>query len=115
MSEFVPTSAIDYAAIAERGGDTDGNQDFELFKCPSCGRVYLIDGEEDMIYSDAADLTRRVTEEHGGFDCLACGHRFAWAEGRAIIGPKASLEFRVTWSDLRGSGWAWLIRREAGR
>jgi hypothetical protein len=49
MSHFVPESAIDYEAVLRRGGRNLGDEDFALFKCPSCNRLYLMDYEVDTV------------------------------------------------------------------
>jgi hypothetical protein len=45
MTNPVPETALDYEEIFARGGRNPGDEDFALFKCPSCGQVYLLDYE----------------------------------------------------------------------
>jgi hypothetical protein len=52
MSDFVPEGAIDYGEVFRRGGHNFGDEDFALFKCPSCGRIYLLEYEVDTVYLD---------------------------------------------------------------
>ena len=106
--DFVPEEAVDYDEIIRRGGRNWGDEDFAFFKCPLCGKVYLLDYEVDTVYLDARDLSRRVPVSSESFTCLGCGKlvpRGGWA------GPKVSSRFRVTWCELEGSEWAWAARR----
>ncbi|HXE52135.1 MAG TPA: hypothetical protein VN541_03930 [Tepidisphaeraceae bacterium] len=96
--DLVLETAIDYDEVFRRGGRNLGDEDFALFKCPSCARVYLIDYEVDTIYLDADDLSRRTDASPGSFACVACGYTFRADE--PIIGPKADRKFTVTWADL---------------
>jgi predicted RNA-binding Zn-ribbon protein involved in translation (DUF1610 family) len=103
--DVVPEGAIDYAEVFRRGGRNLGDENFALFKCPNCGRVYLIEYEVDTVYLDPADLSRRTSVHSESFDCASCGLRvpdYPW------IGPSASPRFWVTWEDLGQSGWRWI-------
>jgi predicted nucleic-acid-binding Zn-ribbon protein len=91
MDELVPESCIDYDEVFRRGGRNLGDEDFALFKCPSCRRVYLIDYEVDTIYLDGHDLTRRIGAASESFDCITCGYTFLYNE--PIIGPKAHAKY----------------------
>ena len=102
---FVPEEAIDYEAIFARGGRNHGDEDFALFKCPLCHRIYLLEYEVDTVYLDGTDLSKRVEPAIGAsFTCVQCGQsvpRGAWG------GPWAEQRFRVSWSELKGSEWTW--------
>jgi hypothetical protein len=108
MSELVPEEAIDYAEVYLRGGANHGDKDFALFKCPHCGRVYLLEYELDTVYLDPANLARRVPVYNEGFTCLACGRPVPGDE--AWVGAAARHDFGVTWAELPGSGWEWAVR-----
>jgi hypothetical protein len=105
--DFVPEEAMDYDEIFRRGGQNSGDENFALFKCPSCNRVYLLEYEVDTVYLDATDLTKRVPVNGQTFTCTGCGKlvpRGAWA------GPWAKARFRVTWGQLKASDWAWAAK-----
>jgi hypothetical protein len=109
VTHFVPESAIDYVAIIERGGANLGDEDFALFKCPTCGFVYLLEYEVDTVYLDGNDLAQRqdVTDPARGFVCISCQKQFpsgVWA------GPRAEEKFLVTWGELQRSPWFWAAR-----
>jgi predicted RNA-binding Zn-ribbon protein involved in translation (DUF1610 family) len=113
MADLVPETAIDYDEVFRRGGRNLGDEDFALFKCPSCGRIYLLEYEVDTAYLDADDLSRRADVVQGSFDCVACGRRIP--DDEPWIGPKADLKFGVTWQELEASRWSWIVRRSGGR
>ena len=107
MSRYVPETAIDYDAVFQRGGRNLGDEDFALFKCPNCGRIYLLEYEVDTVYLDGNDLAKRqdVTDPSQSFCCVACGQampRGPW------IGPKAKEQFLVTWPEIKQSAWSWI-------
>jgi predicted RNA-binding Zn-ribbon protein involved in translation (DUF1610 family) len=106
--EFVPEEAIDYDEVFRRGGRNCGDEDFALFKCPLCGRIYLLEYEVDTVYLDARDLAKRAAVSSQSFACMGCGElvpRGAWA------GPRVNDQFRVTWRELAASDWTWAARR----
>ena len=105
MDDFVPETALDYDEAFRRGGRNCGDEDFALFKCPICGRIYLLEYEVDTAYLDPDDLALRVNVFDESFDCLDCGNRIP---DEPWIGPKARPEFGVTWSELRVSRWSWV-------
>ena len=108
MSDLVPETAIDEAEVIRRGGRNLGDEDFALFKCPSCGHVYLIDYEVETVYLDGTDLSRRARIAGTSFACLGCG---AWMpDDEPWIGPEASRRYGVTWKDLAASDWSWVAR-----
>src|SRR5687768_18512016 len=80
MADLVPESAIDYDEIFRRGGRNHGDEDFALFKCPSCGRIYLLEYEVDTAYLDPDDLSRRANVVEDSFDCVGCGQRIPQGE-----------------------------------
>jgi predicted RNA-binding Zn-ribbon protein involved in translation (DUF1610 family) len=109
VDDLVPEEAIDYDEVLRRGGANCGDEDFALFKCPHCGRVYLLDYEVDTVFLDPADLSRRQLVFNETFACVSCGQLVPKDE--AWIGPRARRAFGVSWSDLTGSGWEWAIRK----
>ena len=109
MSDFVPEEALDYDEIYRRGGQNCGDEDFALFKCPFCDRVYMMEYEVDTVYLDGWDLTKRCPVFNSSFDCLGCGRRIP--HDRAWVGPRAAAEFQVTWAQLARSDWAWSAPR----
>jgi endogenous inhibitor of DNA gyrase (YacG/DUF329 family) len=107
MSRYVPETAIDYEAVFRRGGKNFEGEDFALFKCPNCGRVYLLEYEVDTVYIDGSDLTQRVnvTNPKQPFCCIGCSQEVPqgpWA------GPRVKEEFLVTWQELSASAWSWV-------
>jgi hypothetical protein len=106
--DLVPEEAIDYADVFRRGVCNLGDEDFALFKCPNCGRVYLLEYEVDTVYLDPNDLTRRLPVHSDTFDCVACG---LWVpDDEPWVGPRASPRFGVTWGELIQSDWQWIAR-----
>lgn len=109
MEDVISEELLDYPEILRRGGANHGDEDFMLFCCWFCRRVYLLEYEVETVYLDSTDLSRRVTVYNDDFICLNCG--------RAGFGDEASLaegtrpEWGVTWADLVGSGWEWAVRR----
>lgn len=107
MSYYVPETAIDYRAVFHRGGANRGDEDFALFKCPTCRQVYLLEYEVDTVYIDGSDLSKRedVTDWNHPFRCVNCSSevpRAPWA------GPRAEERFLVTWKELEDSAWSWV-------
>ena len=109
MSDFVPEEALDYEEIYRRGGHNCGDEDFALFRCPFCDRVYMMEYEVDTVYLDGRDLTKRLPVFNSSFDCLGCGRYIP--HDRAWVGPRAASEFQVTWEQLARSDWAWCVPR----
>jgi hypothetical protein len=107
MSDFVNESDIDYDEVFRRGGRNLGDEDFALFRCPSCGRIYLIDYEVDTVYLDGNDLARRADTESNDLRCGTCGYAFV----APIIGPTADSKYWVSWDDLSRSSWVWIARQ----
>jgi hypothetical protein len=106
MEGLVPEEAIDSAEVFQRGGHNMGDEDFALFKCPNCGRIYLLEYEVDTVYLDPNDLSRRLPVHADSFDCVDCGLRIPNDE--PWIGPRVSPRFGVTWEELRQSDWGWV-------
>jgi hypothetical protein len=106
MTEFIKEADLNYDLILKRvGAYTQGDEDFDVFKCPVCNRIYLIEYEADTIFTDPGNLSALQSGE--SFSCLSCGYSFP--KGEAIIGPKASDKYRVTRSELLASKWSWLL------
>jgi predicted RNA-binding Zn-ribbon protein involved in translation (DUF1610 family) len=106
MPDLVPETAIDYDEVFRRGGRNLGDEDFALFKCPYCGRIYLLEYEVDTAYLDPDDLSVRANVFNDSFDCLDCGNRIP--DDEPWIGPKARPEFGVIWPELKSSRWSWV-------
>ncbi|WP_417385007.1 hypothetical protein [Gimesia sp.] len=109
MSDFVAEEEIDYEEVYRRGGHNCGDEDFALFKCPFCDRVYMIEYEVDTAYLDGRDLTKRCSVFNCSFDCLGCGRPIP--NDRPWIGKNATADFQVTWEQLANSDWAWCVPR----
>jgi hypothetical protein len=109
MGDFVPEGEIDYDAVYRRGGHNCGDEDFALFQCPYCNRVYMLEYEVDTVYLDERDLTKRCQVFDSSFDCVGCGQHIP--DDRPWIGPRAGAEFQVTWEQLARSDWAWCVPR----
>jgi len=101
--------SINYDEVFQRGGRNLGDEDFSLFKCPSCGQVYLIDCEVGTIYFDGGDLSRRTSADIASLTCIACGERFPANE--PWVGERSAERFRVRWGDLFASAWSWVALR----
>jgi hypothetical protein len=109
MSDFVPEEKIDYEEVLRRGGHNCGDENFALFKCPFCDRVYMIEYEVDTAYLDGRDLTKRCSVFDCSFDCLGCGRQIP--NNQPWIGKKATEDFQVTWEQVARSDWAWCVPR----
>ena len=102
MDLFVPEHAIDYDEVFRRGGRNFGDEDFALFKCPACRRIYLMDYEVDTVFSEPDDLAVRVPADEG-VTCFGCGTEVP----APFVGGAAPDAVRVTWDELRDSRWRW--------
>jgi hypothetical protein len=109
VSHHVPETAIDYDAVYRRGGHNCGDEDFALFKCPACKRVYLLEYEVDTVYLDGKDLSKRqnIISTSEPFVCVGC--KEAVPNG-CWIGRNAEDRFLVTWEELKRSDWHWIAK-----
>ncbi|MCL2310517.1 MAG: hypothetical protein FWC42_09690 [Proteobacteria bacterium] len=110
MSRYVPETAIDHDAIFRRGGENCGDEDFALFKCPTCGHIYLMDYEVDTVYLDGADLSKRG-DLNVSFFCVSCKKEMPPGP---CVGTRAKEEFMVTWQELKTSPWSWAAKPLSG-
>ena len=108
MDLFVPDYAIDEDEVFSRGGRNFGDEDFAVFRCPACGKVYLIDHEVDIVFTDGSDLAARVPINDPGFTCVACGTGMP----EHPLGRRMTDSTRVTWDQLRDSDWGWVATIE---
>lgn len=81
-----------------------GYEDFDFFKCPNCGTIYLIDTEIDAIYVNPENLN--LISYDSKFTCIKCGYDFA---EQIIVGPKSSSKFKVDEAEIEVSKWNWAI------
>jgi hypothetical protein len=109
VPDLVPEDAIDYAEVFRRGGRNHGDEDFALFKCPKCCRIYLLEYEVDTVYLDANDLSKRVPVFDTSFVCLGCSQ--VVPDDSPWAGPKASPNYQVSWGELETSEWSWIANR----
>src|ERR1051326_6056419 len=107
--DLVPEEAIDYDEVFRRGGRNLGDEVFALFKCPNSHCIYLLEYEDESVFLDPNDLSRRVPVYERSFPCVACGQQIP--DDEPWIGTKASPRFGVTWAELETSGWSWVARR----
>ena len=108
MTQFVNESDLNYDLILKRvGAYTQGDEDFDVFKCPACKRIYLIEYESGTIFVEPDDSS--LVQSSDSFSCPSCGYSFP--KGEPIIGPKASERYKVTTSELLASKWNWLLRQ----
>jgi len=107
-SDFVEEDDINYEKVLEGGGRNCGDEDFAVFWCPFCHRVYLMEYEVDTVYTDAHDLTQRIPVFNSGFACVACGKE---VQADAWVGPRAKKEFRVRYEEMLKSDWAWILNK----
>ena len=122
MDLFVPDYAIDVDEVLSRGGRNFGDEHFAVFRCPDCGKVYLIDHEVDIVFTEGRNLAARVPISDPGFRCVACGSEMP----EHPLSRRMFERTRVNWDQLRDSDWAWVatievmlrhqkrIKREAG-
>jgi hypothetical protein len=103
--------------IYERGGECCQDDNFLVFKCPRCSRVYLANMEFEIVYSDPGDLSRRLLGSNDSFLCEECDQQFSiqwlWDVGRAVEGERHEspdvAEWMVTRAMLLQSAWAWCL------
>jgi len=104
MVKFVNEYDLNYDAIMQRiekdGGYTLGDEDFDVFRCPTCRKIYLIDYEVEAIYFDPEDLSKMST--YSLFVCPKCSYDF---RNKIILGEQADIMFRVTKMELENSKW----------
>jgi len=98
-SDFVEEHDIDYEKVLGNGGRNHGDEDFAVFGCPFCKRIYLLEYEVDTVFTDACDLTKRISVFNTGFTCVSCGKEIEG--GVAWIGRKAKSKFRVRYEDIQ--------------
>ncbi len=108
MDEYVDEGELSYQAILDRVRSfTSGDEDFDIFKCPVCHHIYLIEYEAETIFVAPDDLSALTRRE--GFNCICCGYRFD--EKEPIIGPRADERYKVKRAELMASGWRWVLGR----
>jgi hypothetical protein len=105
QAEFIEESDLNYDLILKRTGATLGDEDFDVFKCPVCRRIYLLEGEEGIIFIDPENLS--LVSTHSLSACLSCNYSFP--QGEPIAGPKSNDKYRVTRTQLLQSKWNWLL------
>jgi hypothetical protein len=108
MDDYVSEFDLLYDAIIERFGPfTQGDEDFDVFKCPRCKRIYVIEYEGETIFVSPDDPSELRGRAH--FSCLTC--RYEFPDDKPIIGPRADPLFKVRRSELLASPWHWLVKR----
>ncbi|EOC1428949.1 hypothetical protein NNQ28_01085 [Cronobacter dublinensis] len=106
MKKYIEENDIDELKVkAATGNYSYGDEDFALFKCPSCNKIYLIDYEVGTIYLSAKDLG--VLTNESVFKCVNCGYSF---DGKIIIGDKADEIFKVAENELVNDEWSWVMK-----
>lgn len=101
MNSYVTEDDINESKIlSEIGEDAYGDEDFDLFKCPNCKKIYFMDYEIETLYYNPFDLRENIG--CNGLICLDCGYNF---EGKLIMGKNAECLFKVTKKELINSGW----------
>lgn len=107
MVEYFKDSNIDEEKVRYYLGEHSyGDEDFSIFKCPSCNKIYLIDYEVDTIFSESSDLL--VMRNGTNFRCVCCNYDF---HGKIIIGDKADKCFKVSVDEVNESDWKWIYRK----
>lgn len=105
MIKYIEDKDINQEEIINAlGENVYGDEDFSIFKCPKCGRIYLIDYEVDTIFTDAKNLL--VMKHANNFLCVTCQYDF---REEIIIGDKADDYFKVTWGEMNSSDWRWIV------
>ena len=106
MCGFVHEDELNQKKIIDKIASSNyGDEDFDLFKCPTCQHIYLIDYEGFGIFTNPFDLSKVLNGYQ--FKCVTCGYHFV--EDQPIIGPKANDKFRVSHFELRKSDWNWVL------
>ncbi|AOR61159.1 hypothetical protein [Pectobacterium parmentieri] len=107
MIEYFNDSCIDEdKIICALGRHSYGDEDFSIFKCPSCNKIYLIDYEVDTIFPDSSNLL--IMSNGTNFRCVCCNYDF---QGKIIIGDKADKCFKASIDEVKESGWKWIFRK----
>ena len=104
MSDFVPEEELDYDEIYRRGGHNCGDENFALFRCPSCDRVYMMEYEVDTVYVDGRDLTIVTWSRYVLLALDAADEIQALTDGRGPAGAdvRAGGARRVSWFERLG-------------
>lgn len=106
MNRYIDEKDINEVKIKHAIGNASyGDEDFAIFKCPQCNKIYLIDYEVDTIYLSAKNI--QLMTSASNFSCIKCGYSFA---GKIIIGNKADDIFKVTNTEIIKDDWAWIIK-----
>ncbi|MDD2047197.1 hypothetical protein [Pseudomonas putida] len=106
MAQYITTFEIDHIKIlASPMYESYGDEDFDIFNCPICKKIYLIDYEVDSIFLDPENLSEIFNGDV--FLCSFCGFDFT---GEVIIGAAADEKYKVTLEHLMQSDWKWILK-----
>ncbi|GKX60224.1 hypothetical protein [Leminorella grimontii] len=106
MKKYIEENDIDYEKVVNcLKGSTYGDEDFALFKCPHCNKIYLIDYEVETIFPSANDL--HLMANGTDFSCVKCGYSFI---GKIIVGDRAYKIFKVTQDEIKDDDWEWVLK-----
>jgi hypothetical protein len=110
-ARYVAGADLNKAEIVRRGGTSADTTDLFVFRCATCGRVFLADAAAETAYPDPADLSKH-REIGDWLPCPGCG---ALIEAEAIWaawrGDPAAEAFRVRRDELEVGPWAWALRK----
>lgn len=106
MTRYIAENDIDYGKIINHLNEyVYGDEDFALFKCPQCYKIYLIDYEVETIFTSAKNL--HLMANGSDFSCVKCGYSFI---KKIIIGDKADAKFKVTQDEIKDDEWVWILK-----
>lgn len=106
MAQYITTFEIDHFKIFESADyESYGDEDFDVFNCPACKKIYLIDCEVDAIFLNPKNLSEIFNGDV--FLCSCCGFDFT---GEVIVGGAAKEKYKVTLECLMQSDWKWILK-----
>lgn len=106
MKEYINEDHIDYEKIISHLNECSyGDEDFALFKCPQCNKIYLMDYEMDTIFISAKNL--HLMANGSNFSCVVCGYSFV---RKILTGDKSNDIFKVTHNEINSDEWIWILK-----
>jgi hypothetical protein len=90
MTDFVKETDLNYDLILKRVAAYTQGDDFNIFKCPACNRIYLIEYDAETRFIDPDDLS--PVQSADSFSSMSCGYLFG--KGEPVIGLRPMTNIR---------------------